>query len=108
MQPIGKVEKMSKEFFKNSTVEFLWSSSRILIRILVENFRENTSDDLSNLIRILFGNEVAYFLSEFQQEKEYLKNYAVICFIRILQKLDDCGILMEFFKNFDQNTSGKF
>jgi hypothetical protein len=33
MQPIGKVEKMSTEFFKNSD-----ESSRILIRILVGNF----------------------------------------------------------------------
>ena len=49
MQPIGKVEKMSTEFFKNSD-----ESSRILIRILVGNFSgKYISWSLSIPIRIM-------------------------------------------------------
>ena len=75
------------------------------------------------MIRILFEITAAYFLSSLK--KTFLKNYEA--YIELVSKdtnskpigkvekmsteffknSDDSGILMEFFKNFDQNTGGK-
>ena len=37
----------------------------------------------------------------------FFKNKLSVLSIYIVVLADDCGILMEFFKNFDQNTGGK-
>ena len=98
---------MSSEFFKNS------DDSRILMEFF-KNFDQNTGGKLQWQIHQLI-------LKHFDQNstcKSFLKNYDVICFCLVQEKLINFrGIChqnssknqmtVEFFQDFDQNTSGK-
>ena len=105
--PIRKVKKMSSEIFKNS------DDSRILMEFF-KNFDQNTGEKLQWQIHKLI-------LKHFDQNstcKSFLKNYDVICFCLVYEMLINFSgkfhqnssknqITVEFFWNFDQNTSGK-
>ncbi len=80
----------------------------------------NTFDDWNSLnisIRILFGNAAAYFLIRIPVGIRFFEELCSHLFllIRKVEKMsseffknaDDSRILMELFKNFDQNTGGK-
>ena len=68
-------------------------------------------------IRVLFGNAATYFLIWIQVGKRLSEELCSHLFLSIgkvkkmssefFKNSDDSGILMEFFKNFDQNTGGK-
>ena len=75
------------------TTEFFWNSSRISIRILVASLIIQPFKWLLISWRIRWPRNSCEIPQGFDQNS--------------LQKLDDYGIFMKFFKDFDQNSGGQ-